>query len=269
MDFHAFEREGWQDANVCERYHDDLGAVTAQSVAALLEAAEVRASQRVLDMATGPGYAAGRAGELGALAVGADFSLPQLRLARQAVVAQGWVACDAGNLPFAPASFDAVINNYGMPHFPDPARAMAESARVLRPGGRFAFSVWDSPDKVLGFGVIYDAVRRHGRMDVGLPPGPNFFEFSDAARCAEALTRAGLADVRVVGVPQTWRVATPTDLLRAVMTGTVRAAALLRAQTAPALSAIEAHVWAMLEACAVPGGYAVPMPAVVASAVKP
>lgn len=269
MDFHAFEREGWQDAGVCERYHEDLGAVTAQCVAALLEAAAVRASHLVLDMATGPGYAAGRAAALGALALGADFSLPQLRLARQTVKAQGWVACDARSLPFAPASFDAVINNYGMPHFPDPARAMAESTRVLRTGGRFAFSVWDTPDKALGFGVIYDAVRRHGRMDVELPPGPNFFEFSDAARCAEALTGAGLADVRVIRVAQTWRVATPTDLLRVIMGGTVRAAALLRAQTAPALRAIEAHVWTVLEACAVPGGYAVPMPAVVASAVKP
>jgi SAM-dependent methyltransferase len=57
-----------------------------------------------------------------------------------------WRQADAMQLPFADATFDAVVCQFGVMFFPDKARALAEARRVLRPGGVFVFSVWDRLD---------------------------------------------------------------------------------------------------------------------------
>jgi SAM-dependent methyltransferase len=54
-----------------------------------------------------------------------------------------WRQADAMALPFADASFDAVVCQFGVMFFPDRAKAYAETRRVLRPGGTFHFNVWD------------------------------------------------------------------------------------------------------------------------------
>ncbi|HEV3392047.1 MAG TPA: class I SAM-dependent methyltransferase [Chthoniobacterales bacterium] len=55
-----------------------------------------------------------------------------------------WQQADASTLPFADASFDAVVCQFGFMFVPDKAAAMRESHRVLRNGGLFLFNVWDS-----------------------------------------------------------------------------------------------------------------------------
>lgn len=54
-----------------------------------------------------------------------------------------WRQADAMQLPFADASFDAVVCQFGVMFFPDKAKAFSEARRVLRPGGVFFFNVWD------------------------------------------------------------------------------------------------------------------------------
>jgi ubiquinone/menaquinone biosynthesis C-methylase UbiE len=54
-----------------------------------------------------------------------------------------WRQADAMQLPFPEATFDAVVCQFGAMFFPDKARAFSEARRVLRPGGVFAFNVWD------------------------------------------------------------------------------------------------------------------------------
>ena len=93
---------------------------------------------------------------------------------------------DAEALPFEPDTFDAVVNAFGMCHLPNPDLALREAFRVLKRGGRVAFSVWDVPERAVGFGALYAAVRAHGSMDVGLPAGPDFFLFSDPDQSTKA-----------------------------------------------------------------------------------
>ena len=78
--FGAFEREGWSQGRAAP-YHHGLGAITSRPVEVLLDAAAVGEGSDVLDVATGPGYAAGRAVARGASVVGVDFSEEMLALA--------------------------------------------------------------------------------------------------------------------------------------------------------------------------------------------
>jgi ubiquinone/menaquinone biosynthesis C-methylase UbiE len=260
--FHEFEHEGWQD--VANRYHDGFAAITTQSVVPLLDAAHVTKDMRVLDVACGPGYAAGAAAARGAVAVGVDFSSEMVEEARRRYPAVEFREGDAEQLSFSDSSFDAVILNYGMLHLARPERALSEAHRVLRPGGRVAFTVWDTPDKAIGFGIILAAIQKHGNMNVPIPPGPPFFRFSDPEESSRALVAAGFSNPVIVHVDQLWRLPSSDALFEIFYNASVRNAALLRAQKPDALEAIQKEI---RENVARHRGV-LPMPAVLVSAKK-
>lgn len=266
--FREFEQAGWENPGVVTKYHEHLSSVTTQSTSALLDAAGVAKGLRVLDVATGAGYVAGAAAQRGADVIGIDFSAAQVRLARGTYPAVRFEQADAEALPFEPGAFDAVVNGFGMCHLPDPDLALREAFRVLKPGGRVAFAVWDMPDRVVGFGALYAAVRAHGSMDVGLPVGPNFFFFSDPGQSTKALHDAGFASPSCRQVPQIWRLSSPDQLFEAVTEGSVRAAATIRSQSPTAREAIRTALRETVKAYRRGDCFEVPMPAVIASAVR-
>ncbi len=107
-----------------------------------------RPLQRVLEVAAGTGVLT-RAllASLPASVelVATDLNQPMLERAAAVGTARAveWRQADALQLPFEDASFDAVVCQFGAMFFPDRAKAYAEAKRVLKPGGLFAFSVWD------------------------------------------------------------------------------------------------------------------------------
>lgn len=264
--FRAFEHAGWQE--VAAVYDDTFESLTTQSVPALLEAANVRHGSHVLDVATGPGYVARAAFGRGARVVGVDFSSAMIARARRAAPDVEFEEADATALPFADASFDAVTMNYGLLHLAEPERALSEARRVLKPGGRFAFSVWANPMHARGLGIVLEAVREHGDLGVPLPPGPPFFRFSEHEEARHVLLEQGFCLPWVVDVAQTWYVPSVDALFDAVLHGTVRTAGLLRAQTPDTLARIRAAVAEASAPHRHVDGLALPMPAVVGSALK-
>ncbi len=107
-----------------------------------------RAPERVLELAAGTGVVTrALATRLPAAAAIVATDLNQAMLDRAAAVGTSrpveWRQADALHLPFADATFDVVVCQFGVMFFPDKPRAFAEARRVLKPGGAFVFSVWD------------------------------------------------------------------------------------------------------------------------------
>src|SRR5438045_2607574 len=96
--FHEFEQAGWQRA--AAHYAGAFGPLMSQAIAPLLDAAVVSPGARLLDVATGPGYAAAAAHARGAAVIGVDFSRAMLDLARAAHPGPEFREGDAQALPF-------------------------------------------------------------------------------------------------------------------------------------------------------------------------
>lgn len=266
--FADFERAGWEIADTVAGYDQHLSVVTGQSIGALLDAATVRAGSRVLDVATGAGYMAAAALQRGAVPIGIDNSSVQIELARQRHPLVRFEQADAEALPFEANTFDAVVSAFGICHLPHPEQFLREAHRVLKFGGRIAFSVWDIPERAVGIGAVYAAVRQHGSTDVGLPPGPNFFLFSNPEYSVGALRDAGFDAPSVRQVPQTWRLGAADDLFEMIAASSVRAGALLRTQSAAAQIAIRKALADTVSEYQHDDHFELPMPAVVAAAGK-
>lgn len=167
--FRDFEQAGWN--TTAHNYNQHFGTITPEFRAALLDAAGVQKGIRVLDIATGPGYVAGAAAERGADVIGVDFAPNMVAEARKLHPQATFQEGDAENLPFPDESFDAVVISFGMLHVSRPEVVLAEVQRVMRPRGRFAFTVWGNPNETgAALGILLRAVETYGTTDVGLPP---------------------------------------------------------------------------------------------------
>jgi SAM-dependent methyltransferase len=234
----------------------------------MLDAARVTRGMRVLDVCCGPAMLAAGALERGAEAVGLDFSVEAVELARRLVPKGRFEQGDAQALPFPAGSFDAALCGYGLMHLPEPAAALREILRVLRPGGRAALSVWDAGGS--GFSLVYEAVRARGSKDVTLPHGPDFFQFGSPERMLAALAEASFADAAAFSFHQDWRVANADRYIESILTGTVRARAVLAAQSGAAAAGVRSYIADYLTRFRSPAGeLVVPMPAIIGSGARP
>jgi SAM-dependent methyltransferase len=160
LGFKARQRETWADFAVNE-------AFTTPPAAELVAFAGVLRGQTVLDVGCGTGVVAVTAARLGARVEGVDLTPVLLDRARHnAAVADTAIEFAEGDveaLPYDDASFDVVLSQFGHMFAPRPDRALSEMLRVLKPGGRLAFSTWP-PEH--GMGQLLALVGKY------LPPPP-------------------------------------------------------------------------------------------------
>jgi SAM-dependent methyltransferase len=128
--------------------------ITLQIVGELLaEAADVRAGERVIDIAAGNGNATLAAARRFAHVTSTDYVPALLDKGRARAAAEGlaveFEVADAEDLPFADGSFDAALSTFGAMFTPDHARPAREMLRVVRSGGRIGMANW-TPEGFIG-----------------------------------------------------------------------------------------------------------------------
>jgi ubiquinone/menaquinone biosynthesis C-methylase UbiE len=131
-------------APVAQNYSRSSFHAGRRGLEEVVELAEPRPGELALDVATGTGNAAFALAGAGARVFGLDLTPEMLAEARRVAGERGitpvdWVLGDAEALPFPRDSFDIYMVRAAPHHFPDLARALAEAARVLKPGGRACF----------------------------------------------------------------------------------------------------------------------------------
>jgi SAM-dependent methyltransferase len=228
--FNAFEAAGWETQ--AAGYEDFFGQITTRLVDPLLDAAEIRAGERVLDVATGPGYVAAEAAERGAVTIGLDNAEAMLSRARRRLPQIEFRRGSVEALPFPDGSFDAVVGNFILLHLGRPEQAAAEFVRVLAPGGRVALTVWDVPEKARLLGVLVDAVAAaEATPPAEIPVGPPIFRFADDREFERLFRDQGLEDIEVRTIAFSHAAPSPDDLWRGLLGGTVRTSALILRQS--------------------------------------
>src|ERR1700730_6362082 len=211
--FRSFERQRLD--NLAATYHDFFTPVTALAIKPLLEAVGLRADTYLLDVATGPGSLAAEVLKSGARPIGVDLSPGMIELARNSYPGIDFRIAEVEHLPFADRSFDAVVCNFGLGHFPEPESSVAECVRTLKQGRRLALSWWDDPSRQRIQGLFREAIAEVGAAPPpDVPAGYSILRFSDTDEFRRLLEGAGLTEVTVHDHRTTYLVADVEPLWR-------------------------------------------------------
>jgi ubiquinone/menaquinone biosynthesis C-methylase UbiE len=154
--------------------------------------------------------------------VATDLNQPMLEFAaaQQGMERVTWQQADALALPFENAMFDWVICQFGVMFFPDKRAAYREARRVLRPGGRFIFNVWDRLEKNEIADIVNQAMVALFPKDPPLffPRTPHGYHSLDAIR--GELTEAGFSSILAETVQKISRAASARDAVTGFCQGT-------------------------------------------------
>ena len=183
-------------------YADERGAALTE---VLLDRAAIRPGERVLELACGPGgaglSAAARVAPNGEVVL-SDVVAEMTAIAAQRAAAREitnvrTLVLDLEEIHQPDASYDVVICREGLMFAVDPARAVEEIRRVLRPRGRLSVAVWGPRADNPWLGVVFDAVSALVGRPVPPPGVPEPFSLGDRAQLAQLLRAAEFADVEV------------------------------------------------------------------------
>jgi len=191
------QRYGWDKAVAV--YEPSWADQLAPAQQSLLTLADLRAGERILDVACGTGLvtfpAAELVGHTGSV-VATDISEGMVATARDLAAERGlsniaFERMEAETLDLPDGGFDAVLCALGLMYVPDPQAAFREFHRVLKPGGRSVAAVWGQRDRC-GWAGIFPTVDARVQSEVC----PLFFQLGTGDRLRWEMEAAGFDDIR-------------------------------------------------------------------------
>ncbi len=158
----------------------------------------------ILDVASGtgePGLTIANKLKFGKVVV-TDLAEDMLEIAKENAERRGIrnieiFPCDVSEMPFAENTFDAISCRFGFMFFPDMLLAAKEMARVLKPGGRIATSVWNVPEKNFWITAILGTINKNMELPPPPPGAPGMFRCSNKDLIPDLFHQAGLKNISV------------------------------------------------------------------------
>ena len=179
----------------------------------LVEKLQPKAGQTLLELAAGmgdTGFVAAKLLGSGGRLISTDFAPEMVRRAAQWAAELGidnaeFRVLNAEDMDLESDSVDGVLCRWGYMLMGDPAAALRETRRVLRPGGRLAFSVFAGPEENPWAAVPAKALIDAGLMAAPAPGTPGILALGNRERLAALVAAAGFAECSIEEVPITWR----------------------------------------------------------------
>ena len=170
----------------------------------IIKSLDLQGDETVLDIAAGtgePGLTIASILKSGKV-ISTDLSEGMMDVAKENAQKRGLKnfetkVCDVTELPFDDETFDAVSCRFGFMFFPDMQLAANEIARVLKPAGRFAISVWDAPEKNFWVTAMMGTINKFTDIPPPPPGSPGMFRCTNKEAMTELFKKAGLKNIGV------------------------------------------------------------------------
>ncbi|HJV70570.1 class I SAM-dependent methyltransferase [Ideonella sp.] len=271
------QREQWnKDGAAWRRWNPTLDRWYGDATRLMLDLAQIRPGQRILDIAAGAGEPAVSAAERvghGGYVLATDISEGIVELALQVARERGLQqvetrAMDGEKLDLPDASFDAVLCRLGLMYMPHPVTALREWRRALREGGRVAVVVFSTPDRNPWGAVPASIIRQRAQLPPPVPGQPGPFGLGNPGMLDDVFRQAGFANPEVHAVPVPHRMASAAEYVRVAREAFGAFNAMMAHLSPQERESAWNEVEASMRSFESPGGFEVPGECLVGAATK-
>ncbi len=202
--FKQMMRDQWSTAaEAWGANHDAFAEMSKHVTAAIVVAADLAPGHHVLDLAGGtgePSLTVARQILPEGTVICTDLVQPMLDAAEKNAKRLGltnmtFQVVDMEQIPFEDGRFDRVTSRFGIMFPPDTLKALSEIRRVLKPGGRAAFTVWAPAKENPNFSAINSVLQARGLFQPMPPGSPTPFTFAEPGSLSAKLREAGFNDI--------------------------------------------------------------------------